>query len=793
MLRLSCRQLRYLNTSRPPISQTLSLHRYAGTWTAGSNPPSLADGTPALGKDLDDRILGDVFDSQKFWRSFSQKASQDGWRTKRQGLFQNQYLTNPSGFQDFTKHTLQKCRKIVANILSASSAEGCKSLPKDFDRLSDALCRHLDLAEFVRFNHPDPSFQKAANLAYIELFEYMNVLNTTTGLYTLVRKALDSPDILETWGADEKIVAQIMLKDFSKSAINLPEEQRKEFVSLSSKINQLGTRFLRDMNRKRPTIGFPSHQLKGIDPSILARLSKFAGKIMVPAGGPFALEALRTVEDEAVRRAIYVASRTAADEQVQILQDLLQSRAQVARLSGYRSYTEMIVSDKMAKTPDAVNSFLKGLSTSNAVSVKEAVAVMWGLTEDNLSSEDASSKMKAWNKEYYLSRLNIQSRSKKRRPDFASSYFSLGRVMQGLSRLFTRLYGVRFVARESVAGETWDSDVRRLDVIDEKEGHIAVIYCDFFAREGKSHNPAHFTLRCSRLIRADELAEASAIAPSIDPALTANDGMAVSRTSSGAVYQLPIIALICDFDQPLSGSNDPPLLTFRDVQTLFHEMGHAIHSILGRTDLQVVAGVRCATDLVELPSVLMEYFASDPTVLSLFAQHWQTKAPLPYDLIADKLARDRRGQSIDTEMQVLLAMLDQAYHSDLPASFDSTRILHDVYDQYGSFHEPRGTTAQGFFGHLIEYGGTYYSYLFDRAIAGKVWKEVFHSGADGAAISRENGQRFRDEVLRWGGARSGWSCLAGLLRDERLEGGGPEAMAEVGRWGVEKGTVMKGD
>lgn len=789
MLRSSCRQLRFSHLPRLPLSQALPLRRHAGTLTAPTNPPPLANGTPAPGRDLDDRALGDVFDSPDFWRGFSQQATQNGWRSKNKGLFQNQHLTKPSGFHDFTQHTLRKCRRIVAKILSASNAEGYKSLPKDLDRLSDALCRNLDLTEFVRFTHPDPSFQKAANQSYIELFEYMNVLNTTTGLNTLLRKALDSSDIAETWGADEKIVAQIMLKDFSKSAIDLPEEQRKGFVSLSSKINRLGTMFLRDMNLAKPSLRLTSVQLKGMDPSILARVSKYGQQFTLPAVGPFALAALRTVEDEAVRRAIYEASRTAADEQIRILQDILQSRADVARLSGYRSYAEMIVSDKMAQTPDAVNSFLQGLSTANDIPVRQAIAEMWELKGENSKTNDPSVKMNAWDKEYYQSRLLAQLRSKERRPDFVSAYFSIGKVMQGLSRLFTQLYGVRFVPRESIAGETWDPDVRRLDVIDETEGHIAVIYCDFFSREGKSPNPAHFTLRCSRMIPPDELAEASASSPAIDPAVTANDGMAFSRTSSGAVYQLPIIALICDFDQPMTGARGPPLLTFRDVQTLFHEMGHAIHSILGRTNLQVVAGVRCATDFVELPSVLMENFASDPTVLSLFAHHWESNAPVPYEMVAEKVALERKGQCIETEMQVLLAMMDQAYHSDLPISFDTTRILHDIYDRYGSFREPSGTTAQGFFGHLIEYGGTYYSYLFDRAIAGKVWKEIFLSGRDGAAISRENGQRFRDEVLRWGGARNGWTCLAGLLRDERLEGGGAEAMAEVGKWGVENGTA----
>ncbi|KAI4129090.1 MAG: hypothetical protein LQ338_002388 [Usnochroma carphineum] len=217
-------------------------------------------------------------------------------------------------------------------------------------------------------------------------------------------------------------------------------------------------------------------------------------------------------------------------------------------------------------------------------------------------------------------------------------------------------------------------------------------------------------------------------------------------------------------------------------------MGHAIHSILGRTAHQVVSGTRCATDFAELPSVLMEHFASDPAVLALFARHWQTDAPLPYEMVREHLAIDRRGQGVETEHQILLAMLDQAYHSPLPLTmpggFDSTKVLQDVYDRYGSVREPRETSPQGTFGHLVEYGGTYYSYLFDRAIAGKVWQEVFDGGKAGAAVSRERGERFKNEVLKWGGSRDGWRCLAELLGDGRLTDGGEEAMAEVGRWGV---------
>lgn len=750
-----------------------------------------------LSSSHDDRLLRTIFDSHQSWLDFSKRGQADSSRSPK-GLFQNRYLKNASGFNDFTQATLQKCRTVVAKVVAASSADDYNSILRDMDRLSDSLCRVMDIAVFVRAVHPSASFQKAADAAFTTLFEYMNILNTTTGLASQLRKAVASPSITSGWGEEEKMVARILLQDFSKSAIDMPQKQRERFVELSSKISQLGTAFLQSMAPAKSTLTFSIGRLKGLDPFNLKRIIGTGGNALLPTTGPVSLAALRAVEDEAVRREIYTAGRMASHNTIQILEKFLELRAEVAALSGYQSYAEMRLSDKMAQSPAAVKSFLTALSAENSFQIEQELDEMLGLKRRTSITSDSAVEIKAWDREYYRAQLAAGLRSKSRRADFVSAYFSLGTVMQGLSRLFSRLYGVRFVPRETAPGETWNSDVRRLDVLDEIEGHIAVVYCDLFAREGKSSNPTHFTLRCSRRISPAEIAEASALFPDLEPSSAANDGMAISISPTGTVHQLPTIAIICNFPTP-PNSSCPTLLQLHDVVTLYHEMGHAIHSVLGRTDFQVTSGTRCATDFAELPSVLMEHFASNPTVLSLYARHWETDASLPYELIEDQLALDRKWQGADTENQILLAMLDQALHSEPrpPASngrggverdrhggFDTIRIFHAIQARHGSVAEPAETTAQGLFGHLVEYGGTYYSYLFDRAIAGKVWQQVFRSGRDGGAVSRDCGQRLRDEVLRWGGSRDGWRCVAGVLGDDRLRDGGAEAMAEVGRWGV---------
>ncbi|KAK1824529.1 Mitochondrial intermediate peptidase [Friedmanniomyces endolithicus] len=746
----------------------------------------------------DDRKLRQIFDSPHAWKEFSSKTKYH-YGGKSAGLFQNRYLTHPEGFQDFAAVTLTKCKRIVAAVSSYRTNDELKRVARALDRLSDLLCRVIDLSDFVRSVHPDRKVQAAASQAYASMFEYMNVLNTTTGLNDQLKKAAAIPEVYNSWSEEERTVAAILIKDFSKSAIDLAETDRQAFVEISNEVAQVGNDFVENMAAEKSTLHFESSRLKGMEPLFVRQMTKW-GSVSLPTVGMPATVALRTVEDADTRREIYMANRTSSRTNLQRLEQLLKRRAELASLSGYESFAHMALTDKMAKSPEAVTSFLDALAVENAPRAGDELRQLLEVKKSDARAGNFPAEMNAWDRDYYTAQLMSTLRSKARMPDFLAAYFSLGTVMQGLSRLFHRLYGIRLVPRETLPSESWNPDVRRLDVIDDHEGHIAVIYCDLFERQGKSPNPAHFTLRCSRRISEEEIHEAAELSSQSQSLFAtaqeaANDGLATNFNSrdGNALYQLPTIALICDFSiPPASNSNRPTLLSFREVTTLFHEMGHALHSICGRTALQNVSGTRCATDFAELPSVLMENFASAPEVLALYARHWETDAPLDPSRIQERVEVDRRMQGAEIESQVLLGMLDQEYHSRSPLTWadggngrESTKVYQSVWNKYSLVPEPAGTSWQGFFGHLFGYGATYYSYLFDRAIAGKIWRDVFQR-VPGGAVDPAAGQVFREEVLRHGGGRDGWRCVAGALGDKsgRLAEGEKEAMEEVGRWGV---------
>ncbi|KAI2613590.1 Metalloprotease [Hypoxylon fragiforme] len=740
----------------------------------------------------DDALLRQIFDSPQTLKD-SVKPLFNYATGQNVGLFRNKYLTSPQGFLTFADVTIKRARKLVAKVLNASTLDEYKAIVRDMDRLSDMLCRVLDVSDFVRVTHPDAKIQEAASQAWSLVYQYMNQLNTETGLSDQLGKALANPDVMGSWNEEEQTVAKLLQEDFMKSAVHLPKESRDRFVDLAQNISDLGSYFVQDIQPEQPYIELPSSLMYGMDPRMAQKYTRL-GKIRLPTMSPEATVALRSVHDENARKAIYYATRTASSRSIRILEAMLKARAELATLSGFKSYGHMALHEKMmAKTPESVSQFLLALSKNNGPLVKEEITDL--IREKTKKLHEAATNIQPWDREYYMESIRTSMRSRRRDDDVLSAYFSLGTVMQGLSRLFTRLYGIRFVHRETLPGETWHPEVRRLDVISDTDGHVAVLYCDLFYREDKSPNPAHFTVRCSREIskaEIQEVAERNSEGEDVEglpefesPIEAANDGMHVSgQSSSGSVKQLPTIALICDFEEK-QGRRGPALLDYYQMETLFHEMGHAIHSFLARTSLQNVAGTRCATDLAELPSTLMEHFCADPSVLALFARHHITDAPLPYEMVVHKLHVARRFEASDRENQIILAILDQEYHSSLPSheGFNSTKTFLDIQKRFGALPpDPLGTRWQGFFGHLVGYGSTYYSYLFDQVLSKRVWQVVFSSGQNGAALDRANGERLKEGLLKWGASRDPWRCLSDALQDERLVNGDEKAMRLVGSW-----------
>jgi mitochondrial intermediate peptidase len=245
---------------------------------------------------------------------------------------------------------LNRARQLVDVIVNSRSKEDLRAIVKNMDRLSDLLCQVIDMSDFIRATHPDRKICMAADKAYTDAFEYMNVLNTTSGIYEALNMAFDDQEIVSSWNAEEKAVASILHQDHEKSGINLPADQKRKFISLSNQIAQVGTQFVNSMAPAKRYLTFESSRLKGMDPMVVRELTA-RGRVVLPTHGLPVNHALRTVEDEYVRQELYTETRTSSPRQIGVLEEMLKLRTELAHLTGHDSFAQRALVDKMAKSP----------------------------------------------------------------------------------------------------------------------------------------------------------------------------------------------------------------------------------------------------------------------------------------------------------------------------------------------------------------------------------------------------------------------------------------------------------
>ncbi|KAH8835489.1 mitochondrial intermediate peptidase [Flagelloscypha sp. PMI_526] len=722
----------------------------------------------------DDRALVSLFDQRSRLKACLPSFTYDG-------LLGHRILTNDRALETLANSTLLRARLLTERICRAQeSREELLKVVKNLDRLSDMLCGVIDLTELIRNCHPDRKWVDAANRAYEDMCAFMNELNTHSGLYEALKVVLRDPSIVKTLSPEAYATALIFWRDFERSIV--APDQRSKFIDLTTEIIVLGREFQDGARDSRPPALIKPSSLEGLkDGGMGSRLKRQASStqktLVVYPGSLQAQMIMRSAPDEEARRQVYIASNTSSQKQLSIMENMLIKRAELARMVGKESFGHMVLSDKMAKSPENIDSFLDALLDHTRPFARDALQA---LSQRKQAQQNLSylPVIQAWDRDYYCP-------PEPPSPPVPLPPLTVGTAFMALSRLFRHIYGITFRHVETKSGEVWHREVQKLEVVDDSEGVVGVIYADLFSRPNKPGGAAHYTVRCSRRVDDDDVA-GDQVPDSYQYAtresLEYESEMPHRKDSLGHIHQLPLVVLLCDFS---SGSlSGPAVLQWSDVTTLFHEMGHAMHSMIGRTDYQNVAGTRCATDFVELPSILMEHFLDSPRVLSLF------NVDSTRTMKGEGNHHSDPCHSIDTYNQIILAAIDQIYHSPtvLDPSFDSTKKWAALLDSRGIIPYVPGTSYPTLFGHLYSYGATYYSYLFDRAIAAKVWKDLFARDP----LDRETGEKYKRKVLRYGGGKDPWKMVSQLLNNPVLENGDAEAMKEVGRWRINDDVGLPG-
>ncbi|CAI4034637.1 hypothetical protein SMKI_11G0850 [Saccharomyces mikatae IFO 1815] len=719
-----------------------------------------------------------IFDDNSYWRNINSqdvnnsKIAQYLFKKNKTGLFKNPYLTSPDGLRKFSQASLTQAKELLEKMRNDFSEDGKLSYIMNLDRLSDTLCRVIDLCEFIRSTHPEDEFVKAAQDCHEQMFEFMNVLNTDVSLCNMLKSVLNNPEIAPKLSEEELKVGKILLDDFEKSGIYMNPGVREKFIQLSQEISLVGQEFINHIDYPGSnSVKIPCKDLDSskVSTFLLKQLNKDVKgqNYKVPTFGYAAFALLKSCEIEVVRKKIWTALHSCSDKQIKRLDRLIKLRAVLANLMHKGSYAEYQLEGKMAKNPKDVQDFILTLMNNTIDKTANELKFIADLKAKDLkkplttNTDEILKLVRPWDRDYYTGKYIQLNPSNVPSAKEISYYFTLGNVIQGLSDLFQQIYGIRLEPAIADEGETWSPDVRRLNVISEEEGIIGIIYCDLFERNGKTSNPAHFTVCCSRQIYPHE---------------TDFSTIQVGENPNGSYFQLPVISLVCNFSPvPIASKKSLCFLQLSEVETLFHEMGHAMHSMLGRTHMQNISGTRCATDFVELPSILMEHFAKDIRVLTRIGKHYETGETIQKGMLQCFMKTTNFLQNCETYSQAKMAMLDQSFHDEkIMSDIDNFNVV----DNYQALERHLKVLVDdqsnwcGRFGHLFGYGATYYSYLFDRTIASKIWYTLF----DDDPYSRNNGDKFKKHLLKWGGLKDPWKCIADVLECPMLEKGGSDAM-----------------
>ena len=516
------------------------------------------------------------------------------------------------------------------------------------------------------------------------------------------------------------------LRDFRLSGITLPENKQREFKQIQNQLSELSTKF--EHNVLDSTDSYAKYvtkdDLAGVPEDSLALYQALAAQdekegYKISLHMPSYLPVMQFASNRKLREELYQAYSTRASElsnegkfdNSNLIREILRLRQQKAELLDFANYAELSLYNKMAETPKQVLDFLYSLADKSRPYAEND----WQQLQQFARDTDGIEKLEAWDVAYYSEKLQLHKYSYS--SNELKQYFQLPRVFDGLFALIHQLYNIEFKPNQNIP--VWHSDVTTYDVIlnGEITGHI---YFDLYAREGKQ------------------------------PGAWMNS--AQDRSVTSGEVRLPIAYIICNFTKPVG--EKPSLLTFDDVQTLFHEMGHGLHHLLTVINNSSISGINGVEwDAVELPSQFMEYFAWDYSILAKLTAHIETNQVLPRELF-DKVLASRYYQSgMQTLRQLEFAIFDLLLHSDFDYSEGNyLELLAKLRREIAVVIPPSYNRFPNSFAHIFAggYAAGYYSYKWAEVLACDVFS-VF-DGINGDEFTKL-GDKFRTLILSQGGIR----------------------------------------
>ena len=512
--------------------------------------------------------------------------------------------------------------------------------------------------------------------------------------------------------------------DFVRAGAKLSPEDKTRLKALNAELATLDTAFQQNLLKETNAAGIEvkdKARLAGLSDDAIAAAAEAAkakgmkGSYFIALQNTSGQPALARLHDRELRRQLHEASlargsRGGEFDNRELVLKIAKLRAERAKLLGYPTHAAYVLEDATAKSVSTVNKLLADLAPAAVANAKREAAEMQAL----IDAEGGDFQLASWDWAYYAEKLRQQ------RYAFDESqlrpYFELENVLQnGVFYAANQLYGISFKERKDLP--VYHPDVRVFEVFDADGEPLALFLADFYAR------------------------------PSKRGGAWMNEYVSQSKLTGNK----PVVANHQNIPKPSAGQ--PTLLSFDEVNTMFHEFGHALHGMFSNVGYPRFAGTSVPTDFVEYPSQVNEMWATWPAVLKNYAKHYKTGEPIPQDLLDKVLTAEKFNQGFATTEYLGAAMLDQAWHQLTPDNVptDALEFEKSVLAKIGLDFAPvppRYRTT--YFAHIFAggYSAGYYSYL---------WSEVLDADSvewfkEKGGLKRENGDWFRKTLLSRGGS-----------------------------------------
>ena len=589
--------------------------------------------------------------------------------------------------------------------------------------------------------------QAIAQRVMPQLSEHSNNISLNEKLFARIKAVYDSAENTQL-NQEDRVLLDKTYDGFIRNGANLPEADKERFRQISSELSVLTLQFSQNNLNETNSYELPLtlEQLDGIPESVIEAYAQTAKEkdkegYVVTLHAPSLVPFLKYSRNRELRKQLYMAYNTQCikdneNNNTEIVKKLVNLRLERAQLLGFQTAADYVLTKRMAENSLNVYQLLNQLLEAYTPTAHKEVAEVVALAKE---LEDEDFELMPWDWAYYSEKLKekrFNLNEEELRP-----YFELGKVIEGVFGLATRLYGITFKKNGEIP--VYHPDVETYEVYDENQELLAILYTDFHPRTSK---------------------RSGAWMTSFKEQWKDENGN--SR---------PHVSITMNFTKP--SANKPALLTFSEVNTFLHEFGHALHGMFANTTYQSLSGTNVYWDFVELPSQIMENFAIEKEFLNTFAKHYQTNEPIPAEMIQRIVNASNFNVAYACLRQLSFGLLDMAWYTRTePFEGDVRTYEKEAWAKTQLLPNVPEACMTVQFSHIMAggYSAGYYSYK---------WAEVLDADAfslfkEKGIFNKEVANSFRKHVLSKGGTEHPMTLY------KRFRGQSPNIQALLKRNGI---------